>query len=652
MVAMVRSIAIVLISVMLLSSAGPLSADRGAGSLRVTVNPASIPADGKSVCTVSAEVRDQEGVLVPDGTEVRFNASLGVIEESVETSAGVARARLTSSDIPGDSVVTATWLDGQAVAQVTVSFGGTDMEPEGQQYLDINASDYLAYSMDFNVLEGIGSVRIRYRSLAIAADEAQVDLQLNRIVARSTSSETPVEIELKDKTITGDLLICDLNTLEGQLISISSGDSQRVNLLSGESSQMDEMRMYQPSDLEFLDLSESGVLVKAKSATVFPNSKIQFKGAGIYVKGKRTLYLPFYVLSLTGDQADDSQYLGYSTGGLTLNLPLYYSLTPSSSGALLVRHGESSGWGWYGQKPGWFLDVRQKYSTPNSSGQLMLSQITGNDWGAHFNHSQQLDSRTSGYMYVDWAAHKDLYGVLNLNRSYNSFSAGLNLYGTSLDGGGDSRTAELTLKTRSRQIGKLPARFTISSRTSYTDGSDMGTLEGMQQSLLGNVYTNPIKVGSAISMRASAGLGYLWGNSRSSGVSSLATAALDWKMSRHSMLQLNYRFADRATSYTSSTIGKQNLSAHLRLSDGKKWRATIFMMHGLDYDSLNMLGDFSYYLDKNWRLGLRTTYNKFGDISYNDTEFALGRRFENRELMAVWSKSQNKVMLELGTGAF
>lgn len=652
MVAMVRLIAIILSAVMLLSSSGPLCADRGAGSLRVTANPASIPADGKSVCTVSAEVRDPEGVLVPDGTEIRFNASLGVIEESVETSAGVARARLTSSDIPGDSVVTATWLEGQAVAQVTITFGGTEAEPEGQQYLDVNASDYLAYSMDFSVLEAIGSVKIRYRSLEMSADEAQVDLQLNRILARSTSSETPIQIRLKDKTIEGDLLICDLNTLEGQLISISSGNSRKVDLLRGESSDIDEMAMYQPSDLEFLDLSESSVLVKSKSATVFPNNKIQFKGAGIYVKGKRRLYLPFYVLSLTGDQADDSQYLGYSTGGLTLNLPLYYSLTPSSSGALLVRHGESSGWGWYGQKPGWFLDVRQKYSTPTSSGQVLFTQITGNDWGAHFNHSQQLDSRTNGYMYIDWAAHKDLYGVVNLNRSYNSFSAGLNLYGTSIDGGGDSRTAELTLKTRSRQIGKLPARFTISSRTSYTDGSGMGTLAGMQESLLGNIYTNPLKLGSSLSFRASAGLGYLWGSERSSGMSSLATAALDWKISRNSMLQLNYRFADRATSYTSSTFGKQSLSAHLRLSDGQKWRATMFMMHGLDYDSLNLLGDFSYYLDKNWRLGLRTTYNKFGDISYNDTEFALGRRFENRELMAVWSKSQNKVMLELGTGAF
>lgn len=649
---MPRFTALIVCLVVFLSLCGPVWADRGVGSIRLTANPIAVPADGKSICTVSADVRDRDGGLAPDGTEVRFSASLGVIEEAAETSAGVARAQLTSSDIPGECMVTATWLEGQAVAQISVSFGGEAADVGGPQYLEVDADDYLAYSIDYQILEAIGSVRIRYRSMVMTADEAQIDLHISRIVARSSGRDTPIEIRMKDKTISGDLLLFDINSLEGQLISISGGSSQAVNLRTGESKPSEGTGMYLPEEFDLVDLSKSTVLVKAKSATVFPAEKIQFKSAGVYVSGKRTLSLPFYVLSLTDSQADESQYVGYSTGGLTLNLPLYYSLTPSSSGALLVRHGESAGWGWYGQKPGWFLDVRQKYTTPTAEGSILFTQVTDTDWGAHVSHTQQIDSRTQGYMYADWAAHKDLFGMMNLSRSFDSFNAGLNFYGSYLADGGDAQTTELSLQTRAKPLGKLPARFSLSSRTAYLSGSNLGSFGGVQESLLGNIYSNPFELSSDISLRSSLSLGYRWGGATASGLSTIAAAVLDWQISTHSRLQLNYRFADRATSYTSSTFGKQNLSASLRLSDGKKWGVSIFMLTGLDYSSANILGDVSYYLDKNWRIGVRSTSNKFGDLSYNDTEFALGRRLGSRELMAVWSKSQHKIMLELGSGGF
>jgi hypothetical protein len=180
----------------------------------------------------------------------------------------------------------------------------------------------------------------------------------------------------------------------------------------------------------------------------------------------------------------------------------------------------------------------------------------------------------------------------------------------------------------------------------------MGRGGGLQQSLLGNIYSNPFKLTDDISLRSSLSLGYRWGGINASGLSTIAAAILDWRLSTNSRLQLNYRFADRATTYSNSTFGKQSISGHLRLSDGKKWGVTLFMMTGLDYSSANILGDVSYHVDDNWRIGLRSTWNKFRDVSYSDTEFALGRRLGSRELMAVWSKSQNKIMLELGSGGF
>ena len=631
---------------------GPLQADRGVGSIRLTVNPAIIPADGKTICTISASVRDRDGNLVPDGTEIQFSASLGLVEEAAETSSGVARAKLTSADIPGDSVVTATWLDGQAVSQTSVTFAVSAGQFVGPQYLSIESGEYLAYSIDYRVMEAIGDVRIRYRMLEITADSAQVDLQMDRIVARGEGREKPITIRAGEKTITGSLLVCGLESLQGQLISIADGTSFDVDLAAGSVTPSDGLSSVPPEDQEFVDLSASSILIKARRAVIFPSDKIQFKRVSVYVNRKHAISFPYYVLSLTDYQADEEQYVGYGTGGLTLNLPVYYSLTPTSSGALLLRRGESAGWGWYGQSPGWYLDVRQRYSSSNASGQILLSQVTNQDWGAHFNHNQQFDDRTQGYLYLDWAAHEDLYGMVNLNRSYDRFNAGLNVYGSHSGDGADYHTTEMSVRTRPRPVGSIPARLTFLSRTAYSSGSGLVGHAGLQQSVLANIQSSAIRLGSSATFRSTLGMGYLWGSDRASGLSSVATAMLDWRLATYSRLQVNYRFADRATSYTSSVLGKQSLSANLRVSDGKRWGATLYAMRGLDYASSNFFGDLSYRVSREWRVGVRSTSNRYGDLHYNDTEYALGKLFGSRELIAVWSQSQQRVMLELGYGGF
>ena len=167
-------------------------------------------------------------------------------------------------------------------------------------------------------------------------------------------------------------------------------------------------------------------------------------------------------------------------------------------------------------------------------------------------------------------------------------------------------------------------------------------------------------LGQNLSLRSSVGLGYVWSDVASSGLSTLAAAMLDWKPSRYSSLEVSYRFADRAgirgsgvqTRSVSSHPGKQTLSANLRLGDGQKWRASIYTIKGLDYPSTNLFGDLSYRLARQWRVGLRSTANYYGGLSYNDFEISLGRTIGSRELIAVWSKSQKRVMFELGSSGF
>lgn len=639
------------ILILLLAIPIQLNADRNVGSIDLSANPSSIPADGKSICTITAEVRDKDGKFVENGTEIRFSASSGVIEETGETSSGVARVRLESTDIQGTCIVTATWVEGQATSQINVQFGDVEAQPRGPRYVSVDADDYLAYSVDYKVLEALGNVKIRYRSLEMQAHEVQVDMEKNRIIARG-GADDPVKLVTSEGVKEGSLFTCDLMGSRSFLISSERGEVVQVDFTKAKPEIIKaEEISYSPEEFDFADLSDSSVLFKAKQATVFPYDKIQFKKANLYVDGKRMFTLPLYVLSLTGNQADGDQYVGYSTGGLTFNLPAYYSLSPTSSGALLARYGESTGWGEYGQKPGWFMDLRQKYTTDNSQGVFTLSQITSGDWGAHFTHSQQLDDRTNGYLYLDYPSHRDISANLNLNRSFDQFNVGLGLYGDIYEEGSDSFITDLDIQTRQKPFGKLPFKYSLSSSSECSWGSGLYA-KNFTQSLRGNLYMNPKKLSSNLTLRSSLGLGYIMGNPSLSGMSTLANAVLDWRPSTYNSVQLSYQLSNRASVHSSTSGASQSVSAVCSFGDGKNWRGYLYALRGLDRPTTTISGDLSYRIGNNWRAGIRSFVADYGSSSFNNLELELGYSIDSREVIAVWSQSEKKVMFELGSGMF
>lgn len=623
----------------------PARGNRGVGSIELSANPPTIAADGKSSTTVTARVRDKEGRFVPDGTEIRFSASMGVIEESALTSAGSARAKLVSSEIPGTSVVSAIWVEGQAAATLSVEIGDSPVVPEGPNYICIRADKYLAFSSDYQTIEALGNVTIRYRGLELTAYEAQIDVTANRVVARGESRDNPLALKTVSGLVSGDFFACELWGTDGILLSVAHGRPRRVDMSKGLPVVTDESPAYIPDGFSFVDISTSSVVIRASEVTVFVGEKMHFRNMRLYIDGKRTLALPYYLVSFSGGDLESGQYLGYGTGGITLNLPLYYSLTPSSSGAVLVRHGDRTGWGDYGLKPGWFVDIRQKYATARQQGAFVLSQVTDSNWGAHFYHHQDLSNNSRGYLYLDYPAHRDLFASLSLSRSYGSYDLGLSLDAQDFDVGDDVFRGDLYLHTRAQPIGNSRLRYSLSGRTSYANDWKPG------HEVRANVYSSPIKLGGDLWFRSSAGAGYVWGG-RVAGLSSLATSVLEWRISPYSSVSLTYRYVDRASLYVPRSVGKQTLSAVCRFGDGKRWRMSLYGIKGLDHSTMNVFGDVSYRLDPRWRVGVASTYNEYRDSAYRDLEISVGRMIGDRELLAVWSQSRKRVMFEIGLGGF
>ncbi|MHB1190890.1 MAG: hypothetical protein ACYC08_08635, partial [Armatimonadota bacterium] len=251
-------------------------------------------------------------------------------------------------------------------------------------------------------------------------------------------------------------------------------------------------------------------------------------------------------------------------------------------------------------------------------------------------------------LYLDYPAHRDLFGNMSLDRSFDGFNVGLNLYGSSYSEGTDSYSGDLYMQTHARDLGKLGLKYTLSARSAY---SHAGDTDGMAYNVQSRMYTPRLGFGKEVSATGSLSLGYQWGEIGTAGLSTLASAVVDWNISPISSLQLSYRYADRASVY-SANAGKQSLSAFWHLNDYKRWSASLYAIKGLDYSTLSVFGDVSYRLDPKWRFGVRATMSKYGDTSYDDLELALGRNIGSKELVAVWSKSQHKVMLELGSVGF
>ena len=87
----------------------PLTAPSGA-SFTITANPTSIPAAGgtSAITMVMFKAEEDGGGTVADGTQIFLTTNLGLIEERVATTAGIARATLQSNGRAGTATITAS----------------------------------------------------------------------------------------------------------------------------------------------------------------------------------------------------------------------------------------------------------------------------------------------------------------------------------------------------------------------------------------------------------------------------------------------------------------------------------------------------------------------------------------------------------------
>ena len=553
-------------------------------------NPQAIAADSISSTTISAEVVDGTGKHVPDGTQVEFTTSLGIIERTATTVAGVARARLESGSTTGAAIVSAVVASGQAVGRLNVAFLTPGTEISSESFISVESDKHLGYDVNRRLVDAAGGVRIRSRGLTIDAEEAQINVSSNILRAAGRLGGQDITISLGNKKVTASALYLDFTTMSGVLLTPAADGAKRMVFRGYDLFVQLDTDPSENFTLGFEPVTESSMFIKARSLLIRPGQEIKIKRASFYVDGEKVLSIPLHVVPLQSKFGGMDRVLTYGTDGLRLDLPLYYSLSANGTGALRIKHSEPTQWGYYtaGQS-GWQADIEQDYNFGASTdGSFTLNRITSGEWGASWSHRVDLGNNSQVYSFLDFPSHKDIYSTVDYRRAFKDYTAAIYFRGNKIQDQDGQYSTSFNIQSRTKPLIGNAVSYALSTHVSYANqlaGSDrIGSGLGLQ------LYGKSMQFSHADSLSTSMTISQDWGGG-SPGTSAYANAGYMRTLGMVGQMGLNYTYAWGSGA---NAFSSQRLSADLSLRPLTKWDSRIYVTRGLDDKSTSAFGDFNY----------------------------------------------------------
>lgn len=657
-----------------LATASSAAHAAGLATIRLTAAKLTILADGKSTTTITADVRDDRGNVVPDGTVVRFDTNYGRLDTTTAaTRNGVARVTLISADLPGVALVKANIENGDATpgtAEVTFS---TDAEETAEgSWARIDGKEYVGYAQDFGIIQAIGKnggAKVTYRNIEITADTLQLQAHGSLFPSPDTVSAPnnlvravgTVQLKRGDEKREYANLRYNLETGEGEAERTANGKFALVRIKGARLEEtLDNQIARESFALE--DISGSAVTVVTRSISLEPNSKLQLRRATFYLDGSKTLSLPYHIMSLSQKSLFSEQIVGYGANGVTVDFPLYYDVRPTAVGTAHIRHGARVGSSAYSGRPGWSLDLEHAYNGRGGmDGNVEVTGVTRQDWGARWNHAQRLDSATNSYLYVDFPNHRDLFGNANLSRRFRGFTLNANASASRTlfdNGAGDSTTAgdlrgQVYAETNPYSVnGNRYLRYSLSLSTGRQGYFGPNAPEAFNTRTAGiRFYTTPVPLGKRTSLSQSLSVGQTWisggdGSARD-GASILGTLSLAHTLTPRNTLRLNYDYTRTPRISAASSTGQHRLGANLSLFGSDRWNLSVSGTKSLDAPYGSVYGSMNVSLGGPWRGRITLASSRFSTTSYQDIEYALVRRIAGRDFALYYSTTAKRLQLDL-----
>ncbi|MBC8134502.1 MAG: hypothetical protein H8F28_01275 [Fibrella sp.] len=661
----------------------PLAAHaQGLATIRLSAAPYTIKADGRSTTIITAEVRDDAGRVVPDGTQVRFGVTAGRLDNTLATTQnGVARVVLTSGDLPAASLITAN-LDsgGRATpAQITVIFSNeADAAEIGPQWIRINGSQYTGYAADKGVIQANGKdsgAKVSFRNIDLSADALQYEVRTGVVIA---TGNVKLSVGDDEKEYTN----LNLNLLSGQGVAERINEDGRstglwvdVIPVIVEKSPVDESRVpIRYESFTLADISDSTVAVTARSINIQPGRVVQFRGATFYIDGVKTASLPFHVMPLNQKELFAEQVVGVNSQGITVDFPLYLNVQPSGINTLHIRRGSRVGSSAYSNKAGWSFDLEQNYNGKRSEGTVQVTGLTRSDWGAFLRHAERLPGKVDGNLYMDTPNHSDLFGTMNLSRRFGSVTLNANGSGSyapsrndfngSRTGSGGDVSTQLYGATDPRPLlGVQKLNYSLNlgtARQMYygVNAQGRGYVDTHYTTL--RLTTRQLPLTRSVSVSQSFSLGQTWVAPQkddqvglgSSGATVLGTTAFGYRFGRSNYANMTYDYTQTplTNGFTSDSAGRHRLGFSLYAEPFRAATLSVGASRGLDVVSDNVSAELNVALGGPWRTRTRYFTSKYaGAFSsrFNELEYGVFYRLGGRDLAVYYSTTSRRLQFDI-----
>lgn len=672
----------------------------GMASVSATASPTVLIADGKSSTVIIASLRGTDGQALPDGTPVEITTTLGTLDHnSVTTVGGVARVHLTSSATEGTATVLLSFVaagsGGAATTSIKVQFTSDHdlAASDGEsRWIRIDCPEYLIYSADGHTVEAQGhhrSASLKVGALSVKADSFQYDLDQSLLLAKNALIKRgPYSIEVAEIRYdlygnTGMAVLPATATQRAHSVSLNGLQFAQEPLSDAEIDDVVDNNRYR-----FLDLSASRVVMAAKTISIDPGNVIQFKRAVLYSDGKKVLSMPLHVMPLGTDQLFGEQIVGFSSGGLFLNIPYYYNLSPRSTGRIYLRNsatamsgvqtGLAPTFGNNGSRPGLALDLEQTYTAgKDGNGSLILNGLTRSEWGGSWNHSQKIDSSTNAFLMVNSPTHRSLFGSSTLTRQFKGFSMNLNASADQDPGlGGYSYSSNIVssyIQTAPKMLGRSGINSSFSfnvqrgSTRSTTPGVGTTTTSIATQGIDIRLNTTPMRPDKLTTINNSMTIGRSWSaSSRSSSFTILGNVAADRQLPHKGRLNVNYNFTydpllsqlgSQGAGTASYSVLKpsalqQDLSTSCTIMPSKKLGLSFSTHYALPFHTTSFYTVANYQADPNWGFVATGYLSKYFGKSYTAMQLTVSRRIFNRSIQVTYDTSVHKFFFDFGAGQF
>lgn len=621
--------------------------------------------DGRDFHEITAEVRDNSGAFVPDGTNVTFQSTLGQFvggATTVGTKFGSARIRLISLQ-KGTANVTASVIGGGFQQTQLVFTDDTAETFQGNIFVMFQGTAVTAYYPGIRFLEasgrttgeqtsGLPGASLVFRNIQIFADTIQMDCNTNIVKARGH-----VRIIKGGKRLEASRLFFPLMSGDGFAITAVGRRLTPVHVKGSDLSTDVPPNGVAPQFFEMEDLAQHPQVVLARQIRLFPGDKLQFVRPKFFQEGQQILSMPYYSMALFSSTLIQEQMLSVGSNGLGVDVPLYFDMSPVSMGRFQIRHGEQNGRSAFATRPGWSLDMIQAYNSNGGdhryAGEFNITGITNSDWGVRWNHSHELNQNTMSSLYLDVPQHRALFGQANLTHQWNNLRFMANISGNrSINGlSASGEEADFSVGTMPKKIAGTPYMMSLNADANMLHTKSLGFTNSVtSQSMNMQLTSMALRLGKQTSLSNYMTFGNVWANEGRGGANVTSNLTLMHSFGPRASMQLAYDYQKQPLTLLGT--GNHKISTMLRISGGSKWDLFLFGSSMLDALNSTLVSDFNYSIAPRWHVNFSSTLQQFTTASYRDFSLGIARTVGGRDVVLSYSTFNHRFYFDLQANRF